>query len=169
MSGKANFWDLITYSVLWIASIALYFWGIPAWVILRDFAWTADTGMDGRTLPNILAVGLFIVTSIGIAKTLPLVLKDRKAKTENNKNAAGAGIKAGDDLYTKIIPLLIFIASAIFIFMFSNFGFPIAVAIMAPVILALLKAKKWYCYVSVYAFAFILFIVFRQVLNVPIP
>jgi len=168
-TSKTNIWDLITYSGLWIASIALYFWMIPTWVILREFAWTADTGMDGKTLPNILAVSMFIVTSIGIAKTIPLVLKDRKAKQESGQNPAETKAKTGGSLYTKLIPLLIFLASALFIYLFSNFGFLIAAVVMIPVFLLLLQARKWYYFVSVYAFAGILFVVFRHILNVPIP
>jgi hypothetical protein len=72
-------------------------------------------------------------------------------------------------LYAKLIPLFIFLAFVLYLVLFSNFGFIVASAIVPPIILALLKVTKWYYYLIVYAFAGVLFVVFRILLRIPIP
>jgi len=167
MDSKMINRDLVTYSALWFGSLFLYFWVIPNHVILRAFAWTADIGFDGRTFPQILAVCLFIVATLGLVKTVPLVLKARKAKRESGAETGAA--KNTDDLYTQVLPLLVFLACVLFVVLFSTVGFLIAAAVATPIILVLLKANKWYYYVIAYAFAGVLYLVFTQLLRVPIP
>jgi len=157
--------ELVTYCCLWVASLVLYFWAIPTQVILRGFAWTADVGFDAQTLPTILAVCLFFVTTLGIIKTLPIVLKARKERIESGQPPQ----KNQDGLYATIIPLLMFLACVLFITLFMNFGFFIAALIGIPILLTLLRAKKWYYYAIAYGFAGLLFVVFRLLLNVPLP
>jgi ABC-type Fe3+-siderophore transport system permease subunit len=168
MDEKVNVRDLIAYVTLWIASFILYFWAIPTQIILRNFVWIQDVAFDGRTLPRLIAIGLFITSSMGIVKTLPQVLKARRTAIASGEQAAeDAG--SNMSLYARIIPLLIFLVCVLYVVLFSNFGFIIASAIAMPIMLALYKTTKWYYYLIAYAFAGVLFVVFRIVLRVPIP
>lgn len=156
--------DIVTYSLLWIFSIFLYFVLIPSQIILRN-SWSGDVDFTSQTFPKLLAISLFVVSSLGILQTMRKIMRFR---TENC-GAGEEGCKNKSTLYVKMAPLITFLMCILYVFLFGKLGFVISSAIVTPLLLVLFKCRKWTYYVSVYVFAACLYIVFRMILKVPLP
>lgn len=169
MNINQNRRDMITYSVLLVASIILYFMLIPQQIMLRN-SWSGDVSFTSQTFPNMLAIGMFIISSLGIVETQRKITTLKKENNESVKDSTEEthrGIK--DSLYEKLMPAITFLICVLYTFLFAKLGFILASVIVIPIMLALYRCKKWYYYVSVYAFCACLYIVFRIMLKVPLP
>lgn len=162
MNIKQNRRDMVTYSVLWIVSVFLYFVLIPQQIALRN-SWSGDVNFTSQTFPRMLAVALFVIASLGVIQTV------RKAIRWKKENGSGTRTEEKEGGYVRAIPLITFLVCILYVFLFGKLGFVISSAIVTPLLLALLRCRKWQYYASVYAFAACLYVVFRVILKVPLP
>lgn len=157
--------DFVTYIVLLGLSILLYEILIPQQIVLRN-SWSGDVAFTSQTFPKILAVALFFISALGIFQS---AIKLKKTDVRK-KEAFGETVPVeGLSLYSKAIPLIIFLVCIAYVFLFGKLGFLTATIIITPVLLLLLKCRKWQYYFSVYAFGACIYIVFRIILKVPLP
>lgn len=162
MNIKQNRRDMVTYLVLWTASIFLYFVLIPQQIALRN-SWSGDVNFTSQTFPRLLAIALFIIASLGVIDTI------RKTVRWKKENSGGEPAREKESLYVVMIPLITFLMCIIYAFLFGKLGFVLSSAIVTPLLLALFRCRKWQYYLSVYAFAACLYLVFRIILKVPLP
>ena len=169
MSINQNKRDVITYSVLLATSIILYFVVVPQQIVLRS-SWSGDVSFTSQTFPKMLAIGLMVISSLGIMETLQKIAKQKKVNNESGKGPAGEKhSKTTESLYARLMPAITFLICILYTFLFAKLGFILASVIVMPIMLGLFGCKKWYYYASVYAFAASLYIVFRIILKVPLP
>lgn len=155
--------DLWIYIGLALASAVFYFIIIPHQIVLRS-SWSGDVVFTSRTFPKLLAVSMFGISLAGIAET---VLKTRKyVKESDKKKYAGSGTGNWKGVF---IVLLFFALIVVYSILFAKIGFIISALVIIPVFLFCLGSRKWYQYAVVYSFAAMLYIIFRFLLNVPLP
>ena len=67
-----------------------------------------------------------------------------------------------------LLPYGIFVLIVVYGLLFKTFGIVAASLIVPPVILFLLRCRKWYMYLILYAFFGLMYALFTMVLHVPI-
>ncbi len=165
MEAKKLKKDIISLTILAIVCLWFYFIFIPEQIPLSSAA-SGNITFTSRTFPYILAVFIFIMAGIGLIQSIFKFLAYRKdiAKEEVKEKAIDKG-----ELLQKIIPYFIYIIIFAYGVMFKKFGFIFATLIIIPIMLIALKCKDWKIYLYVYAFAIVLYLVFKLVLRVPLP
>lgn len=154
--------DFFTMLILLAASILLQFVLIPAQIPLRG-GWSGADAFTSRTFPSILAgvLSLFsLVGLVGAGRRLFLLRKEQAGRAEPASRV---------ELKLFIRPLVMFAAAAVYGWLFTQLGYVISTLIACPVILGILGCRKWQYYLCVYAFAAVVYVVFKVVLMVPLP
>lgn len=161
MELKKAYRDLIAMLALLLASVLLQFVLIPAQIPLRG-GWAGADSFTSRTFPSILA-GVLAVSSlsglIGAGRRIFLLRKAGQTDT-----AARAW-----DLAGLVRPAVMFAVVAVYGYLFTKLGYIPATLLACPVILGILGCRKWQYYLCVYAFAAAVYLVFKLVLQVPLP
>lgn len=155
--------DILMWAFFFAFGIMMAFVIIPKQIPVS--AMLAKEYITPRSFPTAICLALSLVSFVGLASSIRKFLRIQKeARAEN---AAEADRERS--LYDSIFPFLIFALIVVYAVMFKRLGFIWATAIIPPIILALLKCRKWYMYLALYAFAAIIYILFTVVLNVPLP
>lgn len=127
----------------------------------------ADQVFTPQTFPTLLAYGLAACTAIGLVKSIIEYVKIVKEMREN-------GIKeehkkhSREELLGIFIPYIMYVVVVIYGLLFKYIGFVWAAVIVPPIILFLVKDRKWQHYLIIYAFIAAMYALFKLVLHVPI-
>jgi len=158
MKGDKLKRDFISYLIVFILALFLWFIAIPQQIVLRN-SWSGDVAFTSRTFPNLLTIGFGIVSVLGMIST---AWKYRALKEEDTPVEKHS-------LQWKITPWLVFAIIVVYAILFSEIGYIISSAIVCPILLFVLDCRNWKYYVTVYAFAAAMYVIFRIILLVPLP
>ena len=163
MEAKKARGDIVVYLVLSIASIIFYRYVIPTQIYMSKTAQAETFSPD--TFPNVVSV-MFIIASVcglvlAVYRYCKAVQAERKPQKEKKELSR-------QELIGNLIPLIVFLLVLLYAFLFKAIGFIAATAIVPPVILFVIGCRKWHYYPIYYAFAAIMYLLFRYVLLVPI-
>ena len=154
--------DMIVMLIFMILSAITYLVFIPSQIKL-----SSDTGFTNRTFPQFTMIVIFIASSAGF---LEAFFRYQKAKrTDSSQTGAGAF-----DFRSDLLPICGFLVILAYALLFHfgsmqwrGYGFIVATIVFIPVFLLLVRCKNWKFYVAAYAFAAIMYLIFRFILNVP--
>lgn len=144
-----------------LLSLVLLLWMIPTQI--KVTAMMESESFTPRTFPYLVVIGLLAVSVIGFINNLTAYIQARK-----EEGVAEKVKKAKEEWKKELFPYFIFALIILYGVLFNLFGIVIATAIVPPVILWFLRCRKWQMYVVFYAFAAIIYLLFTQVLMVPI-
>lgn len=165
-SKKKILRDLCSMLFFAVIAVLFYFVFIPQQVTIAS--WNAGSStFNGTTFPNLVTGAIFIASVIGIIKNLILL-----ARLPKDAGQAEKAEKAKETIHSKLSEFLPFLMTLVIIgyyFLFVHAGYIIATLIMAPVLLLLLRCKKWTYYMYVYAFALVIYLIFVYILKVQLP
>ena len=119
-----------------------------------------------RTFPTALCVVLTAVSLLGIITSC---LKYARARRESPQQATERAHPTKEKISEKKFPYLMFALILLYSLLFQKIGFVWATVIVPPIILYLLNCRKWYMYLTLYAFAATVYVIFTLVLHVPLP
>lgn len=164
MNKSKNIKDIVMMCILLIFCFIGYFFILPA-QISDVTQYGGNTNITSRTFPN----GLIIV--IAINAIIQITLSSKKLikikQTEKNEDGKKAILKINR---TTIIRMtIVFALFSLYEFLFVKIGFVVPTIIVLPSILVTLKCKKWFYYIGVLIFAFIMLAIFRFLLGIDIP
>lgn len=120
-----------------------------------------------QTFPAFLSYGLALCTAIGLVKAIIEYVKianemrEKGIKEEHKKLSR-------EELLGILIPYIVYVVVVIYGLLFKYIGFVWAAVIVPPVILFLVKDRKWQHYLIIYAFIAAMYALFKLVLHVPI-
>lgn len=164
MNAKKRREDIIIYTLLLAACIALYFWLTPSEVVLR--ANMFDSHFTPQTFPNLLTLGIAFCSALGLITSL---IKYPKLKAQEEKTEqAEKKPKSKLDYMIALAPYITFVLLFGYCLLFEKIGFIISTLIIAPILMFLFGGKKWYQLLFIYAFAALMFVLFKFVLLVPL-
>ena len=156
--------DMALMLAIMILSALVYLVFIPAQIKLPP---KADIAFTNRTFPQFTIAVIFIASALGFANAAIKYVKERKTAAVETGRADKAAILA------ELKPLIGAALILCYAFLFKTlsalvpgWGFVISTALFIPVFLAFMGCKKWQYYVYVYAFASIMFVVFKYVLHI---
>ena len=119
--------------------------------------------MSPRTVPYLAAGGVLLVSAIGFVSNLAAWLKARREEGPMERER-----KTREQWADALLPYGIFALIVVYGLLFKTFGIVAASLIVPPVILFLLRCRKWYMYLILYAFFGLMYALFTLVLHVPI-
>ena len=119
--------------------------------------------MSPRTVPYLAAGGVLLVSAIGFVSNLATWLKARREEGPIERER-----KTREQWADALLPYGIFVLIVVYGLLFKTFGIVAASLIVPPVILFLLRCRKWYMYLILYAFFGLMYALFTMVLHVPI-
>lgn len=167
MDIKKTKQDIVTMIILMIVSALFYFIFIPGQIRLSS-VWSGSIPFSSRSFPYILSVGLFIVAGVGLANAIVSLIKLKKImkleeKTiENRRTDKKAIIKL-------VMPFIVYALILIYAILFKQIGYIYSTLIIPPILIFILGSKKWQFYLFTYIFAAVVYVVFKLILNIPIP
>ena len=145
--------DMALMLAIMILSALVYLVFIPAQIKLPP---KADIAFTNRTFPQFTIAVIFIASALGFANAAAETGRaDKAAILAELKPLIGAALILCYAFLFKTLSALV-----------PGWGFVIATALFIPVFLAFMGCKKWQYYVYVYAFASIMFVVFKYVLHI---
>lgn len=144
-----------------VVSLVLLFWAIPTQI--KVTAMMETEAFTPRSYPYLVAIGLLAVSVLGFVSNLMTYLRLRK-----EEGTAKAQKKTKEEWEKELFPYFIFALIVLYGVLFNLFGIVIATLIVPPIILWFLNCRKWQMYVVFYVFAAIIYLLFTQVLMVPI-
>lgn len=152
--------DMLLMLFFVLLSLALMLWIIPSQI--KVTAMMESESFTPRTWPYLITAALLIISAIGFINNLLQYLRLPK------EEAAVTTRKTKEDWKKELFPYLIFLLIVAYGVLFNLFGIVVATAIIPPVILWCLCCRKWQMYVVFYVFAAVVYLLFTQVLMVPI-
>lgn len=160
--------DMAVYAFFIVASIVVYFWIIPSQVYLSGSAKAEAFSPD--TFPRFVTIVLFLAAAGGLANCLRLDLKARRSAPAavSAEDGADAAQGAKRRWVGVLIPYIVFLFVLLYGFLFAKIGFIAATAIVPPIILFIVRCRKWHYYLIYYVFATVLYLLFKFILLVPI-
>lgn len=156
--------DLIVYSVLILAALIVYFFIIPNQIYVSSSA--AAEAFSPDTFPRFAAIIFFIAAVIGLLNSIRLYIAARNLETIQEKTQPVPSTTK--ERLASLIPYLVFLLILLYGILFYKFGFILATVTVPPVILLSVGCRKWQYYGIYYAFALVLYLLFRYILLVPI-
>ena len=154
--------DMVVMLVIMILSALMYTLIIP-WQVKA----AATESFTNRTFPRFTMAAVFLAATGGFVSALMKLLR------EKTPSADGGGEKGRFFSYGRMLPLLGFLVVLCYALLFwygsahwRGYGFIVSTALFIPAFLLLLRCKKWTYYVSAYAFAAGMYVIFRFVLKV---
>lgn len=150
--------DMLLMLFFIAVSLVALLWLIPTQI--KVTAMMEAESFTPRTFPYLIVGGLLLTSVIGFVNNLVQFLK--------LKDEAPAPKKTKEERKKELFPVLIFALIVAYVVLFNLFGIIVATVIVPPIILWCLRCRKWYMYVAFYLFAAVLFLLFTQVLMVPI-
>lgn len=154
--------DIIIYLLLLIACAALFFWITPEQIAINANL-VDETEFTPQTFPNLLTGGIAIASLVGLISS---IIKYRKLEKQAPK---GKKPMEKHELITLLVPYVTFAVIIIYNILFEKLGYIWATLVVAPIMMFLFGCRKWYFYLSVYGFAALMYVLFKFVLNVPLP
>jgi len=155
--------DIIIYALLLIACAALYFWITPAQVVV-NLNLAGSTDFTPQTFPNLLTGCIAIAAAIGLVTSIVKYVKLRQPGGTGEKAPFGR-----HEVLTLLLPYLTFVIIIVYSVLFEHLGYIWATLIVPPIMMLLFGCRKWYFYAAVYGFSALMYVLFRFVLNVPLP
>ena len=157
--------DMVLMLIIMLLSALVYLVFIPSQIKLPA---KVNTSFTNRTFPQLTMVVIFAASTLGFADALTKFIKEKKtAAPEEEKGNAKANILS--ELKPFIGAAIIVAYGLLFKFLSTlvpGYGFIIATVLFIPAFLAYIGCRKWQYYVYVYAFATVMFVVFKFVLHV---
>ena len=160
--------DLLTGIVTTLFGIALLVYLIPTWVV--------SLTISKYTNPNSFPIFIsWVLILLGISLVISTLMKKRALKhsgqdmieeTKVTSKCKSAKEFFNGESYSAIVTVLTVI---LYEFLLSRIGFIATGCICSVLLLVAFKSKKWYHYVIVIAFTFVLNFVFGTILNVNVP
>lgn len=144
-----------------LLSLILLLWMIPSQI--KVTAMMESESFTPRTFPYLVVGGLLVVSVIGFLNNLTAYIQARKEEGVVEKVK-----KTKAEWKKELFPYFIFALIVLYGVLFNLLGIVIATLIVPPVILWFLRCRKWQMYVVFYVFAAIVYLLFTQVLLVPI-
>lgn len=161
MRQKKAFQDM--FLMLFFAVVAL----ILIWVVIPNqikvTAIMEKEVLSPRTVPYLAAGGILLISVIGFLSNLFIWLRERKTDQSVKQES-----KPKDERINALFSYLIFLLIVLYGVLFQYFGIVVASLVVPPVMLYLLRCRKWYMYLILYAFFGIMYTLFTVVLHVPI-
>lgn len=160
--------DIIVYSVLLAAAVIVYVWVIPNQIYLSSSA--AAESFSPDTFPRFAAIVFFLAALGGLANALRLYRGEKQKEKEQESKERGMEkhSRTKKEIFAELVPYLVFGLVFVYGILFSKIGFVPATVIIPPLVLFLIGCRKWHYYGIFYAFAGILYLLFRYILLVPI-
>ena len=164
--------DMIVYALLIAASVAFYVWVIPAQVIITGSAKAEKFSPD--TFPRFVTIVFFLSAVFGLLNCVRLHHKEKRRAPAPSGVDAPSGADAPKapptfrDRLAPFIPYMIFLLVLLYGILFSKFGFVPATIVVPPIVLFVIGCRKWHYYGILYAFAAVLYVLFKYLLLVPV-
>lgn len=163
MNRKKALTDIVSSLFCIGFSAVLYFWLIPTQVKIAT--WNKNVGFTAQTFPKLLAAVMFISGTILLATNLFTFFRCAQNEKQNKPREK----VTANQVYTAIMPFLMTAAVLGYYYLFIHVGFIISTLIIVPVVLLLLRCKKWQYYLYTYLFSGAVFLIFEQVLRIQLP
>ena len=144
-----------------VLSLVLLLWMIPGQI--KVTAMMQSEAFTPRTWPYLIVFALLGVSVVGFINNLTQYLRLRK-----EEGVAEKAKKTKEEWKKELFPYLIFALIVVYGVLFNLFGIIAATVIVPPIILWCLRCRKWQMYVVFYVFASVIYLLFTQVLMVPI-
>lgn len=154
---------MILSLLLVVLAVFFYYIVIPAQI--RIVRGSQNEVFSPDTFPKLLTV-LFIVC--GVANAITRLIQYVKAVRAEGQISPDIEKMTAQKIYIAVIPFVMFLLSLVYVVLFKRIGFIPATALAIPAVLILLKCKKWHYYAIAYAFAALMYVLFKFVLQVPI-
>ena len=147
-------------SGLLIAALGLLmeFYIIPAQIKVSAFG--GSTGVNSRSFPQ-LAAWIILIPAILLAVTSGFQLL-KMGKAEKQRNAPN---RWRDELRAIGLIALFFLYAVLF----NYVGYIVATIVVPPLVLLLLGSRNWKQYTAVYGVGIAVYILFKFVMQVPLP
>ena len=142
-------------------SLVLLFWVVPTKIKVSALA--ASEAFTPRTYPSLVAGALLLVSTIGLVKALTEFLRLRKENPAKEKVR-----KTAKEWQKDLFPYLVFVLILAYMLIFRFWGIIPATLLVPPVLLWLLRCRKWQMYLFLYLFAGIIYLLFTKLLLVPL-
>ena len=166
--------DKITGLLALLFGLSLLWYFIPHWVVMNSAALN-HTSPD--TFPKFIAVALVLLGAFLLAQSFYREYQNRLANIDENAEDRNRETES-TEILCRLKTLLssetycvLATAAAILLFDFllTRIGYIPTGCICSLFLLAAFRSKKWYHYVIVIAFTFVLYFVFSKVLLVKMP
>ena len=158
--------NIIVMLVLAVACTAILFWGIPTYVPVPSAA--QGQSFTPRTMPYILMTVVAVCIVIELYNSVRAYIAAKK-ELEASGEVPVKVKKTAHDILSKAMPYMMFAIVVLYGVMINQFGFIISTAVIIPVILLVIGCRKWHYYAIVYAFAAIMWTIFKILLKVQLP
>ncbi len=142
-------------------SLLLLFFVIPSQIKVPALA-SSET-FNPQTYPRLLAIGMLIVSIIGLVKTIIDYLHLKKIGVNQHREESYSNKKQ-----ETLFPYLIFSCIVVYMLIFRFWGIVPATLIIPPCLLYLLNCRSWNMYLFLYLFAGLVYILFTRILLVPL-
>lgn len=142
-------------------SLTLIYVIIPENIMLTSMQ--AAESFTARTWPNLLSWGMLITSVIGLSNAVMDFFAARKEEGSLTHEK-----KSPEEIEQLLFPYLIFVLILVYGLLFIHVGYLAATLIVPPVILWLLRCRKWKMYVVMYAFGAMIYLLFKFILRVPV-
>lgn len=161
MDAKRCLQTIVFSAVIMAASLFILFYGIPTQIDIST-SWTSAVNVDARSMPYFATVVLLI------ASVLELVLNIRRfVRHRQNENAVAE--QAGKGIWkAELKAFLMLLLCLFYALLFSKAGYIVSSAIAPPLALVLLGDKNIKHYLTVYAVAAAMYVIFRYILGIGI-
>jgi len=153
--------DIILMLLLMVTSIVFIAWIIPNYITVTKLM--EMEAFTPRTFPKLVAYCLLVMSSLGLVSSLLTYKKavEEEGKIEKRK-------KTKEELVNDLFPYFIYALIIAFVLIYSFIGIIPAMIIIPPIMLWFLNCRNWKSYVAYFVFVTIIYLLFTQVLAVPI-
>lgn len=158
--------NLLVTLVLSVFCAAMLLWGIPTYIKVPATA--QGQGFTPQTMPYLLMGTMALCLVAEWVNGIRAYLAAKKELATSGETPQKEK-KTKHEIITGLMPYIMFALVVICGVLINKVGFLITFAIMIPVILLIIGCRKWHYYVIVYAFAGIMWAVFRLLLKVQLP
>lgn len=149
--------------VLFVLSVLFFTVIIPGQIPLKS-VWGADTTFTSRTFPNLLSIGMIIMSVIGMISSGVKIYRLKKLSTQSDQPD-----DAREPVFKRMIPYIAFLLILLYGVLFAKIGYIGATILVPPLLLYILGCRKKSYYLVVYIFAVVVYVLFRFVLQVVVP
>lgn len=162
--ARENFIVMFICTVL-VAVLLVY---VIPYLIKVPAAAKKDT-FTPQTFPYFLGVVMAVCALVGDIKYGIIFVKARKEALQNGCLKEKDPPKSTHEKLVKMMPWIMYLLIVLYGYGINKIGFIIPTAIMIPVVLMLLRCKKWQYYLYVYLFAAAIWAAFKFLLHVQLP
>lgn len=143
------------------AAAALLLWVFPNYITVTKLM--EQEVFTPRTFPSLIAYGMLIVSCIGLVEA---VIRYAASVKENGKQPRQR--KTAQEWKDTVFPYFIYSLIVVYVILYRLFGIIIATVAVPPIMLWCLNCRKWKAYAAFYVFSAIIYLLFTQVLLVPL-